>query len=143
MTSWWDLNIWSILLLWLNFWTTSFPKVQPSPLELGAYPWRSRIIIVTFLGVWPQEVAHGPLRRHFLFPVDRPHVVHWVYVSRQSSVHANVLVVHHCSQSQILEYFHTTPPRLHTTVLLQTLVIKTISLFYFFSKINIYISYYF
>mmetsp|Transcript_7045 Transcript_7045/g.18173 ORF Transcript_7045/g.18173 Transcript_7045/m.18173 type:complete len:311 (+) Transcript_7045:154-1086(+) len=81
-----------------------------------------------FLWVAPQQVAHGPLVRHLLLPVDAPDLIDRRDARRQAPVHAQHHPIHQRSQAQIIKHLHAVPPHVECVVLSQALIVEPVNL---------------
>ena len=76
----------------------------------------------------PQQVAHGPLVRHLLYPVQRADVIQRVDARGQAAVQAEDLVVDERGQGQVVEEVGEKLPHVGVAVLAQALVVEAVDL---------------
>mmetsp|Transcript_54612 Transcript_54612/g.95484 ORF Transcript_54612/g.95484 Transcript_54612/m.95484 type:complete len:233 (+) Transcript_54612:104-802(+) len=82
----------------------------------------------SFIGIGPQQVAHGALVRHLLHAVKLPNVIKGVDGRGQAAVQTEDVVVDHSCQRQIVEQICEVLPDVSRTVLADTLVKESVNL---------------
>ena len=80
------------------------------------------------VGIAPQQVAHRPLVRHLLDPVQGPDVVQSVDAGGQAAVQAEDLVVDEGGEGEVVEEIGEVFPDVGVAVLAQALVVEAVHL---------------
>lgn len=65
---------------------------------------------------------------HLLFSVDGTDLVNRFHVGAQPSMYAEDLVVHHCSQGQVIEHLSAVPPDIQGAEFAETFIVETVDL---------------
>ena len=80
------------------------------------------------IGVGPEQVAHGALVRHLLYPIESPDVVERVNAGRQSTVQTEDLVVDQSGEREVVEEVGEVFPDIRIAVFAQALVVEAVNL---------------
>ena len=78
--------------------------------------------------VAPQQIAHGPFMRNFLYPVQRPNVVQRIDARRQSAVQAEDLIIDEGGKGKEVEQIGKGFPDIGIAILAQALVVEAVDL---------------
>ena len=80
------------------------------------------------VGIRPQEIAHGSLMGHFLYPIQGSDVVEGVNAGRQAAMKAEDLVVNKRGEREVVEKVGKIFPYICIAVFPEALVVKPIYL---------------
>lgn len=80
------------------------------------------------VGVTPEQIAHGPLVRNFLDPIERTNVVQSIDRGAQTAVQAEDLVLDKSGERKVVEKIGKVFPDIGIAVFAQALVVKPIHL---------------
>lgn len=80
------------------------------------------------LRIAPKQVAHGPVVRHLLLPVDAANLVEVLDGRRQPAVHAEYFAVDDRRKAEVVEDLRAVPPHGRRSVLAQALIVKAVDL---------------
>ena len=80
------------------------------------------------IGVRPEQVAHGSLMGHFLYPIEGADVIKGINARRQSTVKTEDLVVDQGGKRQVVEQIGEVFPHVGIAVLAQALVVEAVHL---------------
>ena len=78
--------------------------------------------------VRPQQVAHGPLVRHFNLPIDRPDLIKSVQIRRKTAVQGKDLTLDNRSEWQQIEKISVVFPHVSIPIFAQALIVEAIDL---------------
>ena len=82
----------------------------------------------TVVGIWPQQVAHGPFVRHFYNTINISDHVQGVQAGAQATVKAENLIFDDSCQRQVVKEVRQVLPDISIAVLSETLIVEAIDL---------------
>jgi len=82
--------------------------------------------------IWvrPKKVAHCPVVRDLLLPVDSTNLIDGLQHRTQTAMDAKNTTIYDSTQSEVIEHFATPAPYVAAPILALTLVVKTVHLRY-------------
>ena len=80
------------------------------------------------IGVRPEQIAHGALMGHFLYPIKGSDVIERVNAGRQSAVQTEDLVVDQSGERKVIKEVGKIFPDICVAILAQALVVEAVDL---------------
>eukprot|EP00349_Pseudokeronopsis_sp_Brazil_P002355 CAMPEP_0202969612 /NCGR_PEP_ID=MMETSP1396-20130829/15428_1 /ASSEMBLY_ACC=CAM_ASM_000872 /TAXON_ID= /ORGANISM="Pseudokeronopsis sp., Strain Brazil" /LENGTH=228 /DNA_ID=CAMNT_0049697381 /DNA_START=33 /DNA_END=719 /DNA_ORIENTATION=- len=77
-------------------------------------------------GVGPHQVAEGPFVRDLHPSFNQPHLVHRLYIWRETTMDAKDLALYNCSNAKVVKDFGAVFPRIGISVLSDSLIVEPI-----------------
>ena len=91
-------------------------------------PSRTNTPSTPIVGVTPQQIAHGPLVRHFLDPIQRPNVIQCIDAGTQPAVEAEDLCLDESREREVVEEIGEVFPDGRVAVFSKAFIVKAVDL---------------